>query len=114
MASQQLIVTTQVKGSTSVFVNDHKIEEQTFPGDTKIRKFWQVHEVPVDIEESTGLVSGEGLKGIANERGLNFLSCEMVPGGQSPMHGTQTIDFGTVVAGEITLILDSGEERVLK
>lgn len=36
------------------------------------------------------------------------------PGYASPMHRTVSLDFGVVLEGEIELILDSGETRVLK
>ena len=36
------------------------------------------------------------------------------PGYTSPMHRTQSLDFGIVIEGEIELLLDSGEIRLLK
>lgn len=36
------------------------------------------------------------------------------PGYESPMHRTVSLDYGVVLEGEIELILDSGETRVLK
>lgn len=36
------------------------------------------------------------------------------PGGESPMHRTVSLDYGVVLDGEIELVLDSGETRVLK
>jgi quercetin dioxygenase-like cupin family protein len=36
------------------------------------------------------------------------------PGYTSPMHRTLSLDLGIVIEGEIELILDSGETRVLK
>ncbi|KKY36118.1 putative cupin domain protein [Diaporthe ampelina] len=36
------------------------------------------------------------------------------PGGESPMHRTVSIDYGVVLEGEIELVLDSGDVRVMK
>lgn len=36
------------------------------------------------------------------------------PGFESPMHRTVSLDYGVVLEGEIELILDSGESRLLK
>lgn len=38
----------------------------------------------------------------------------MGPGVTSPMHRTVSLDYGIVVYGEVELILDSGEKKVLK
>ena len=39
---------------------------------------------------------------------------DMSPGLTSPMHRTVSLDYGVVVEGEVELILDSGETRILK
>ncbi|KIM94492.1 hypothetical protein OIDMADRAFT_207673 [Oidiodendron maius Zn] len=39
---------------------------------------------------------------------------DIQPGGESPMHRTVSLDYGVVLEGEIELVLDSGESRVLK
>ena len=40
--------------------------------------------------------------------------CDYPPGYLTPMHRTQSLDFGVVLEGEIELVLDSGETRLLK
>ncbi|MBK7117063.1 MAG: cupin domain-containing protein [Proteobacteria bacterium] len=39
---------------------------------------------------------------------------DMLPGGQSPMHRSNSIDYGIVLTNEIELELDSGEKRTVK
>lgn len=39
---------------------------------------------------------------------------DFAPGSKSPLHRTQSIDYGIVLEGEIELELDSGEKRTLK
>lgn len=38
----------------------------------------------------------------------------MGPGVISPMHRTVSLDYGIVLIGEVELVLDSGETRVMK
>jgi naringenin degradation protein FdeH len=38
---------------------------------------------------------------------------DMAPGSRSPMHRTETIDYGIVLAGAVTLVLDDGSETAL-
>lgn len=38
----------------------------------------------------------------------------MRPGLLSPMHRTVSLDYGVVLEGEVELVLDSGETRLLK
>jgi len=39
---------------------------------------------------------------------------DMPPGALSPMHRTVSLDYGVVLKGEIELILDSGEKRLMR
>ncbi|KAF7588821.1 hypothetical protein BBP40_005175 [Aspergillus hancockii] len=39
---------------------------------------------------------------------------DMPPGSTSPMHRTVSLDYGVVLEGEVELLLDSGEKRLLK
>ncbi|KAK0732243.1 hypothetical protein B0H67DRAFT_566968 [Lasiosphaeris hirsuta] len=39
---------------------------------------------------------------------------DMPPGASSPMHRTVSLDYGVVVEGEMELVLDSGETRLLR
>lgn len=39
---------------------------------------------------------------------------DLPPGATSPMHRTVSLDFGVVLEGEVEVVLDSGETRLLK
>jgi quercetin dioxygenase-like cupin family protein len=39
--------------------------------------------------------------------------CDWPPGGSSPLHRHETVDFGVVIHGKIEAIMDSGEKRLL-
>ncbi|KAH6999407.1 hypothetical protein EDB80DRAFT_687523 [Ilyonectria destructans] len=52
--------------------------------------------------------------GVAIANGFKVLECELQPGDLSPFHSTPSIDYGVMLTGEVVLLLDSGEERVLE
>lgn len=39
---------------------------------------------------------------------------DMRPGATSPMHRTVSLDYGVVLEGEVELVLDSGETRIMR
>jgi quercetin dioxygenase-like cupin family protein len=42
------------------------------------------------------------------EAGTRVRIVDMPPGARSPMHRTESVDYGVVLEGEITLVLDDG------
>ncbi|KAJ6786936.1 hypothetical protein PWT90_09384 [Aphanocladium album] len=46
--------------------------------------------------------------------GVLFCITDIKPDARVPIHRTVTLDYFCVLAGEITLVLDSGEEKTLK
>ena len=43
-----------------------------------------------------------------------FRRTDTPPGGVSPMHRTLTLDYGIIMSGEVELVLESGEKRLLR
>ncbi len=39
---------------------------------------------------------------------------DLEPGSRSPLHRTESLDYGIVLAGEVTLVLDDGSETLLR
>jgi len=52
--------------------------------------------------------------GTAPERTVVLRISELPPGSVSPMHRTQTLDYGILLAGTCSLMLDSGEVKHLQ
>jgi quercetin dioxygenase-like cupin family protein len=66
----------------------------------------------VDVEKyETYLKSPPGIV-ISNGTVLRYV--DMAPGKTSPMHQTVSLDYGVVMEGEVELILNSGETRLMK
>jgi quercetin dioxygenase-like cupin family protein len=56
----------------------------------------------------------QNLPGITIDTGSVLRVVDMRPGALSPMHRTISLDYGVVLEGEVELILDSGESRLMK
>ena len=52
--------------------------------------------------------------GLTVSNGTVLRYVDMPPGGTSAMHRTVSLDYGVVLEGEVELILDSGETRLMK
>ena len=61
---------------------------------------------PCDNQDSTD--GAERDTGLASSNGSVLRIVEMAPGHRSPMHRTQSLDYGIVLAGEIDLELEEG------
>ncbi|CCT65995.1 related to Cupin domain protein [Fusarium fujikuroi] len=72
---------------------------------------------PVDLEDNTDIETYGNY--INNSPGLSVPGGSVLrivdfPPGRSAMHRTLSIDYGGVIEGEMELVLDSGESRVMK
>lgn len=56
----------------------------------------------------------EAPPGLVVHGGTVLRYVDMKPGLLSPMHRTTSLDYGVVLEGEVELVLDSGETRLLK
>ena len=87
-------------------------------GDMEFSLMYTTTEMPVsmtgdrDIETYRGYIAEAPALTIPG--GSVCRTVDFPPGYTSPMHRTQSCDFGVVIEGEVELVLDSGETRLLK
>ena len=67
---------------------------------------WTAAELPVDLNDETD--GRERNAGLTIESGSVIRVCYMLPGGESPFHRTNSIDYGIVLYGQVELELDDG------
>jgi quercetin dioxygenase-like cupin family protein len=106
------IVVSYVNGEgKGVFAPDLELAPQPLASGATVRRVFESPSVPI-----TGIAYNDKDEygNLANKEGVTVSECEMPPGDKSPMHATPSVDFGFMISGEVTLILDSGEEKVLK
>lgn len=75
-------------------------------GDADFQLVWATPQVPVDLNADTDgmLAADKTLRG-----GSVIRVVDMLPGKQSPMHRSFSIDYGIVLSGRLELELDGGE-----
>ncbi|RSL71459.1 hypothetical protein CEP54_001318 [Fusarium duplospermum] len=75
-------------------------------------------EFPVQLNEGTDLKAYQDFlnspPGLTVSTGTVLRYVDMGPSITSPMHRTVSLDYGVVLEGEVELILDSGETKLLK
>ncbi|KAF2500885.1 hypothetical protein BU16DRAFT_535418 [Lophium mytilinum] len=79
---------------------------------------YATNEYPVNLSGNKDLEVYQhytnNLPGVTIPGGTVIRVVDMNPGSLSPMHRTISLDYGVVLEGEVELVLDSGETRLLK
>jgi quercetin dioxygenase-like cupin family protein len=100
------VVTGHSKEGEAVFVSDNQYETIVIPsGDAAMATIWTTSTVPADLNDETDgreRDAGTTLKG-----GSVIRVVDMLPSASSPMHRTNSIDYGIVLSGKIELELDN-------
>lgn len=99
------IVTGHTPEGTAVFTSDENFETIIIPtGDAAMTTLWTTATVPADCNDTIDGAkrdAGTTLKG-----GSVIRIVDMLPGATSPLHRTDSIDYGIVISGEIELELE--------
>lgn len=114
------------------FITDHneqgkavfsdKIDEtlpwQELPDGARFCLGYTSHRTPVNLTNDKDLADYEhdleNKPGIMIPGGSVLRLVDMRPGATSPMHRTVSLDYGVVLEGEVELVLDSGEVRLMR
>ena len=100
------VVTGHDADGRAIFLMDDEVEEGRLGA-----QIWSTAEIPADnLDESDG---GRREIGITAPGSAIRVMC-IDPGHRSPMHRTQSIDYGVVLEGEIDLELDDGATRTVR
>ncbi len=100
------VVTGHTTEGTAIFASDETFETIVIPsGDAAMATIWTTATVPADCNDETdGRLrdAGTTLKG-----GSVIRVVDMLPNASSPLHRTNSIDYGIVISGKIELELDN-------
>ena len=101
------VVTGHDANGQAVFTSDEGFEPQAIPsGDADFALIWTTAAVPADNNDDVdGRVRGAGL---TLNGGSVLRIVDIHPGCASPLHRTNSIDYGVVLSGKIELELDHG------
>jgi quercetin dioxygenase-like cupin family protein len=109
----QRVVTGHDENGRAVFRSEDVTPTRMIPsGDASFLLVWTTATVPADNNDETdGRLRDAGL---TLEQGSVIRIVDMLPGKQSPMHRTNSIDYGIVLEGEIELELDDGVKKTVR
>ncbi|WP_337192896.1 cupin domain-containing protein [Alteraurantiacibacter buctensis] len=80
-------------------------------GDAEFLLLWTTPTVPADNNDETDGRHRDA--GLTLNGGSVFRIVDILPGRESPMHRTNSIDYGIVLEGEIELELEDGHKRTV-
>jgi quercetin dioxygenase-like cupin family protein len=113
MSGVRRIVTGHREDGLAIIKSDRVFEAQPVPsGDAAFAKLWVTQTSPADnTDEREGAALPSGLT-CADGSVLRIV--DLQPGKVSPMHKTNSVDYGIVLWGDMEMRLDSGEATRLK
>ncbi|MFK8049440.1 MAG: cupin domain-containing protein [Halioglobus sp.] len=106
------VVTAHDDTASAVIRSDETFKPQLIPsGDAAFALLWTTASVPADNNDETD--GREREAGLTLHQGSVLRVVDMLPGGVSPQHRTNSIDYGIVLSGQVELELDDGAKTVL-
>ena len=117
MGSSQLppvrrVVTGHDEKGRAVIRSDTGFATEAIPsGDAAFALMWTTASVPADNNDETD--GRERDAALTIHQGSVVRIVDMLPGGASPMHRTNSIDYGIVMSGQVVLELDDGVRTLL-
>ena len=105
------IVTGHDASGKSVVISDGPTPKTLDIGSALFHEVWITDRTPVEIGASEpSEPTDRPVRVPPPQNGVMVRYTEMDPGGESPMHRTETVDVGIVLEGETWLLLDDGSE----
>lgn len=109
----QRVVTGHDANGRAVFRSEDVSPTRMIPsGDAAFLLIWTTATVPADNNDETD--GRERDAGLTLNQGSVIRIVDMLPGGESPMHRTNSIDYGIVLEGEIELELEDGAKTTIR
>lgn len=104
------LVTGHDASGRAVFKSDESFTPQVIAtGDAAFSLVWTAPTLPVDNDDETDGRARD--VGLTLHGGSVIRVVDMLPGGTSPMHRTNSLDYGIVLSGEVELELDDGVKK---
>jgi len=109
----QRVVTGHDADGRAVFKSEDVMPTRMIPsGDAAFLLMWTTATVPADNNDETD--GRERDAGLTLNKGSVIRIVDMLPGKESPMHRTNSIDYGIVMNGEVELELDDGRKTTVR
>jgi quercetin dioxygenase-like cupin family protein len=110
-APPRRIVTGHDASGRSVVLSDAPTPKTLDVGTAAFHEVWITDRTPAPIEAAEpGEPTERPVRTPPPANGVLVRYTEMAPGAESPMHRTESLDFGIVLEGETWLLLDDGSQ----
>ncbi len=104
------VVTGHDERGVSVFTSDGPVSvARTAPDGAYFYEIWSTGAMPAPITATEDDPTHTALTVPPSPNGTKIRINEFPPGAVSPMHRTQSVDYGIVLSGEVVLALDDTE-----
>ncbi|KAI1208449.1 uncharacterized protein F4807DRAFT_152288 [Annulohypoxylon truncatum] len=112
----RVVVTTHAADGTSIFHSDQVLEPFSpfGPSGSSFTIFDARPSVPVDNLAAPAAADLRKTLPRVPATGVNFCITNIAPRYSVPMHRTLSLDYAIVLAGEIVLALDGGDEKTVR
>ncbi|BCR87786.1 cupin domain-containing protein [Aspergillus chevalieri] len=115
-------ITTHSKDGEAIFLSLTQVPDyipsKPAGEDGEIALLYTTSTTPVDLTDEGDVADYDDFlhtpPGLTTSQGTVMRTIDLRPGKISPMHRTVSLDYGVVLEGEVELILDSGQSRVLR
>jgi quercetin dioxygenase-like cupin family protein len=106
------VVTGHDANGRAILQSDDRFPTEVIPSsDAAFALLWTTANVPVDNNDETdGRTRNAGL---TLKQGSVIRIVDMLPGGTSPMHRSNSIDYGIVLSGHVELEVDDGAKTLI-
>jgi quercetin dioxygenase-like cupin family protein len=109
----QRVVTGHDENGRAIFRSEDSEPLRAIPsGDAAMLTIWSTATVPADNNDETD--GRDRPNGVTLNGGSVIRIVDMLPYAQSPMHRTNSIDYGIVMKGEIELELEDGRKKTIR
>jgi quercetin dioxygenase-like cupin family protein len=104
------VVTGHDERGVSVFALDGPVSvARTAPDGAYFYEIWSTDAMPAPVGAAAADPTLTALTVPPGPNGTKIRINEFPPGAVSPMHRTQSVDYGIVLSGEVALVLDDSE-----
>jgi quercetin dioxygenase-like cupin family protein len=112
-APRRVVTGHDVEGRSVVLADGPAPKSHAIPGAT-FHELWNTAAAPAPIAPAESRdPTDRPLVTPPDPNGTIIRIVDLEPGSRSTMHRTESIDYGIVLAGEVTLVLDDGSETAL-
>lgn len=113
-APRRVVTGHDAAGRSVVLADGPAPRSHSIPGAT-FHELWSTNATPVPLApEEPREPTDRPLVTPPDANGTIIRIIDLAPGSRSPMHRTQSLDYGIVLSGTVSLVLDDGSETALR